>query len=57
MVVPFAAGGPTDVVGRIFAGRVSELLGKQIIVENVVVACVMTRSQRVTKVAPASFYF
>ena len=57
MVVPFAAGGPTDVVGRIFAGRVSELLGKQIIVENVVGAGGMTGSYRVAKAAPDGYQF
>jgi len=35
MVVPFAAGGPTDTVGRLVAERMSEELGQQIIVENV----------------------
>jgi tripartite-type tricarboxylate transporter receptor subunit TctC len=35
MVVPFAAGGPTDTVARLFAERMSEDLGQQIIVENV----------------------
>src|SRR5260370_4798721 len=35
MVVPFAAGGPTDVVGRIVADRFSDVLGQQVIVENV----------------------
>ena len=35
MVVPFAAGGPIDVVARILAPRMSESLGQQIIVENV----------------------
>jgi tripartite-type tricarboxylate transporter receptor subunit TctC len=35
MVVPFAAGGPADTVGRILAPGLSELLGQQIIVENV----------------------
>ncbi|WP_210529929.1 tripartite tricarboxylate transporter substrate binding protein BugD [Rubellimicrobium arenae] len=35
MVVPFAAGGPTDTVGRLIAERMSEDLGQQILVENV----------------------
>src|SRR6478736_9952405 len=35
MVVPFAAGGTFDVVGRIIAARMAELLGQSVIVENV----------------------
>ena len=35
MVVPFAAGGPTDTVGRLVAEKMSAELGQQIIVENV----------------------
>src|SRR5260370_33895307 len=35
MVVPLAAGSGIDVLGRIFAPRLSELLGQQVIVENV----------------------
>jgi tripartite-type tricarboxylate transporter receptor subunit TctC len=35
MVVPFAAGGPIDVVARILTPRMSELLGQQLIVDNV----------------------
>ena len=34
IVVSFAAGGPTDIVGRIFAQRLSELFGQQFFVEN-----------------------
>lgn len=34
IVVPFAAGGPTDVLTRIAAERASALLGKQLVVEN-----------------------
>ena len=35
LVVPYGAGGPTDVIGRLFAQQMSESLGRQIIVENV----------------------
>jgi tripartite-type tricarboxylate transporter receptor subunit TctC len=34
MVIPFAAGGPTDIVGRIMGARLGELLGQQFVVEN-----------------------
>lgn len=35
MVVPFAAGGPLDVLARILQPYVSETLGQQVVVENV----------------------
>lgn len=35
LVIPFAAGGSTDVVGRIVADRMSQDLGQQVIVQNV----------------------
>jgi tripartite-type tricarboxylate transporter receptor subunit TctC len=35
MIVPFAAGGPTDVIARIVAQRLSETWGQQIYAENV----------------------
>ena len=35
MVVPFAAGGPTDTVGRLIAEKMSVDLGQQIVVENI----------------------
>ncbi len=34
MIVPFAPGGPTDVMARILAAKMSEGLGQQFIVEN-----------------------
>jgi tripartite-type tricarboxylate transporter receptor subunit TctC len=34
IVVPFAAGGPTDIVGRIIGNKLGELLGQQFFVEN-----------------------
>ena len=47
MVIPFAAGGPTDILGRIVAARMSEVLGQTVIVENVAGAGGMTGSARV----------
>jgi tripartite-type tricarboxylate transporter receptor subunit TctC len=35
MIVPFAAGGPTDVVARIVSDHMSRTLGQQIVIENV----------------------
>jgi tripartite-type tricarboxylate transporter receptor subunit TctC len=34
MVIPFAPGGNTDIIGRIFAPKMGEILGQQIIVDN-----------------------
>ena len=46
MVIPFAAGGPQDTIGRIIAQRMTELLGQQVVVENVGGAGGMTGSKR-----------
>jgi tripartite-type tricarboxylate transporter receptor subunit TctC len=55
MIVPFAAGGPTDVVGRILAERLSDVLGQQIVVENVGGAGGMTGAQRVALANPDGY--
>src|SRR5437764_14983519 len=55
MVIPFAAGGPTDVLGRVLAGRMGEILGQQVVVENVGGAGGTTGSNRVA-MAPADGY-
>jgi tripartite-type tricarboxylate transporter receptor subunit TctC len=34
MIIPFAAGGPTDIVGRIMGAKMGELLGQQFVVED-----------------------
>ena len=57
MVVPFAAGGPADTVGRILASSLSELLGQQVIIENVGGSGGMTGSARVAKAAPDGYQF
>lgn len=34
MIIPFAAGGPTDVIGRLLAERMRTTLGQSVIAEN-----------------------
>ena len=55
MIIPFAAGGPTDVLGRIMAQRMSEALGQQVIVENIGGAGGMTGAKRVADAAPDGY--
>jgi tripartite-type tricarboxylate transporter receptor subunit TctC len=55
MIIPFAAGGPTDVLGRVIAQRMSEVLGQQVVVENVGGAGGMTGSKRVADTAPDGY--
>ena len=35
LIVPFAAGGPTDVVARLLGDHMSRTLGQQLVVENI----------------------
>lgn len=55
MVVPFAAGGTFDVMGRIMAVRMSELLGQQVIVENTTGAGGVIGVNRVVNAAPDGY--
>jgi tripartite-type tricarboxylate transporter receptor subunit TctC len=57
LVVPFAAGGPSDVAGRIIAQRLGELLGQQVVVENPSGAGGTLGSGRVAKAAPDGYQF
>jgi tripartite-type tricarboxylate transporter receptor subunit TctC len=57
MVVPFAPGGGTDVLGRIVGRRLSEILAQQVIIENVGGAGGMVGSARVAKAAPDGYQF
>jgi len=52
MIVPFAAGGPTDVIGRIVAQKLGESLGQQFYVENLPGAGGNTGTARAAKSAP-----
>jgi len=55
MVVPFAAGGPTDVMGRILAQQMSQTLGQQIVIENVTGAGGTIGTLRVARAAPDGY--
>ncbi len=55
MVIPFAAGGPTDVLGRVVGARMSEILGQQVIIENVGGGGGQTGSRRVADSKPDGY--
>ncbi len=55
VIVPFAAGGPTDVVARLIGEHMSRTLGQQIIVENVGGAGGSTGMTRVAQAAPDGY--
>src|SRR5262245_61224269 len=60
MVVPFAAGaagGPVDVLGRVVGQSLSDVVGRQVIVENVTGAGGMTGSLRVAQGTPDGHTF
>src|SRR4051812_21208328 len=55
MVVPFAAGGPMDVVARVVAEGMQGPLGQSIIIENVAGAGGSIGAGRVARAAPDGF--
>lgn len=57
MIVPFAAGSASDTAGRVLAAGLSEVLGQQVIIENVSGAGSMTGTARVAKAAPDGYQF
>ena len=57
MVVPYAAGGPVDTVGRIMAHGLTTALGQQVVIENIGGAGGMTGSGRAAKAAPDGYTF
>src|SRR5262245_42736548 len=57
MVIPFAAGGPQDTIGRVIAQRASEILHQQVVIENVGGAGGTTGGMRVKNAAPDGYTF
>jgi tripartite-type tricarboxylate transporter receptor subunit TctC len=55
LIVPFAAGGPTDVVARILGDHMSRTLGQQLVVENIGGAGGTTGMARVAAAEPDGY--
>jgi tripartite-type tricarboxylate transporter receptor subunit TctC len=55
LIVPFAAGGGNDVLGRIIAQPLSEILKQPVVIENVAGAGGMTGGNRVAKAPPDGY--
>ena len=55
MIVPFAAGGPTDVIGRVLADRMRQTLGQTVVVENTTGAGGTAGAGRLARSAPDGY--
>ena len=55
MIVPFAAGGPTDMVARIVGDSMSHTLGQPVVIENVIGAAGTTAGTRTMRAAPDGY--
>jgi tripartite-type tricarboxylate transporter receptor subunit TctC len=55
MIVPFAAGGPTDIIARIVTAEMAKTLGQSIIIENVVGAGGTTATTRAARANPDGY--
>jgi tripartite-type tricarboxylate transporter receptor subunit TctC len=55
LVVPFAAGGPTDIIARLMAEPMGRMLGQQVVIENVVGAGGTVGVTRVAKTLPDGY--
>ncbi|KRE17969.1 hypothetical protein ASE63_01910 [Bosea sp. Root381] len=55
MIVPFAAGGPTDIIARMVSENMSKTLGQQIVIENVAGAGGTTGITRALTAAPDGY--
>src|SRR5580704_6930719 len=55
MIVPFPAGGPTDVVGRVMAERIRASLGQTVIIENISGADGSIGTNRAARASPDGY--
>jgi tripartite-type tricarboxylate transporter receptor subunit TctC len=55
LIVPFPPGGPTDIVGRMVAGKIAEALGQSVVVENRAGAGGTVGSIAASKAAPDGY--
>ncbi len=57
MIVPFGAGGPTDVIARLVGEKLSQVWGQQIIIENMAGGGGNTGAAAAAKAAPDGYTF
>jgi tripartite-type tricarboxylate transporter receptor subunit TctC len=55
MIVPFAAGGPTDILGRVLAQAISPMLGQQVIIEDTTGAGGTIGATKAARAAPDGY--
>src|SRR6516165_10689088 len=55
IVVPYAAGGPTDVIARVLGDRMRQALGQPVLIENVVGAGGSIGLRRVVRALPDGY--
>ena len=55
LVVPYPPGGPTDFVGRAVGGKLTELLGQQMVVDNRPGAATVIASEMIARAAPDGY--
>ena len=55
MIVPYPAGGPADIVGRLYALELSKLSGQPVVVENVSGAAGIIGTQNAARAEPNGY--
>ena len=55
VIIPFPAGGSTDVIGRAVVQKMAEVLGQSLVVENIGGASTMVGAERVAKSSPDGY--
>jgi tripartite-type tricarboxylate transporter receptor subunit TctC len=55
MIVPFAAGGPTDILGRVIAQSIGPMLGQQVVIDDVTGAGGTIGATKAARAAPDGY--